>query len=400
MTGERPLAVLHPITRLIIGGAQENTMLTADLMNRGVACGGAYEVSIACGEQTGPEGSLIEEVRHRGVPLKVVPTLRREVNPVADMRAILALRRIMTSSGGGPRFDIVHTHSSKAGVVGRIAARLAGVPTVVHTVHGWSFHDRMPAWKLHFYVALEKWACRFGQKMIVVADADIEKGLSRGIGRRDDYVVIRSGIELDRFGNPLVPRHETRRQLGIPADAMVVGSVTRLSEQKAPLDLIESFALVHRSSPRTRFVVVGDGPLRGKVESLLRERNLADAVVLTGLRRDIPELMAAFDVFTLNSLWEGLPRVLPQAMATGLPIVCTRADGSADAVEDGRNGLLVPRSNPAAAAAQILLLLSDRGLCKRMGEEGRRRATAYDVRTMVGQLDRLYRSLSGNRSGR
>lgn len=393
MTGSHVIKVLHPITRLIIGGAQENTMLTADMMNREINGERRYAVSIISGPQTGPEGSLIEEIRHRGIPLTIHPSLRREVNPVADMRAIFALRRLMTAPDGGPQFDIVHTHSSKAGVVGRVAARLARVPLVVHTVHGWSFHDKMPEWKILFYIALEKWASRFGQKLIVVAEADIDKGLARGIGRREDYVVIRSGIELERFGHPQVPRNETRRQLGIPVDALVIGSVTRLSEQKAPLDLVESFALAHRASPGVRFVIVGDGPMRSQVEARLKERNLADATVLTGLRRDIPELMAAFDVFTLNSLWEGLPRVLPQAMATGLPIVCTRADGSADAIVDGENGLLVPRSDPAAAAEQILRLLADPELRRRMGEAGQRRAPSYDARTMVGQIDQLYRSL-------
>ena len=368
-------------------------MLTADMMNRESAGERRYAVSIISGPQTGPEGSLIEEVKSRGVPLTILPSLRREVNPVADMRAIFALRRLMTAPGGD---SSNHTGFRTVGVDNIelwTAARLARIPTVVHTVHGWSFHDRMPQWKILFYIALEKWASRFGQKLIVVAEADIDKGLVRGIGRRKDYVVIRSGIELERFGHPLVPRNEIRRQLGIPADALVVGSVTRLSEQKAPLDLVESFALVHRASPEVRFVIVGDGPMRSKVETLLRERNLTGSTVLTGLRRDIPELMAAFDIFTLNSLWEGLPRVLPQAMATGLPIVCTRADGSADAIADGENGLLVPRADPAAAAGQILRLLADPELRMRMGGAGLRRATAYDARTMVEQIDQLYRSL-------
>jgi len=392
MNCSRKVAVLHPITRLIVGGAQENTMLTAEMLNRGDLSECNYSASIVSGPQTGAEGSLIEEVRRRNIPLTILPSLVREISPVNDIISIFQLRRLMTTPEGKPRFDIVHTHSSKAGISGRVAARLARIPVVIHTVHGWSFHDRMPAWKIAMYVALERWAMRFSQKTIVVADADIEKGLAKGIGTRDDYTVIHSGIELDRFGHPQTPVTEIRRQLGLPPDVLVVGSVTRLSSQKAPIDLIESFAIVHKALPDTRFVVVGDGPLRGDVEALIRERGLTGAVVLTGLRRDVPELMATFDVFVLNSLWEGLPRVLPQAMATGLPIVCTRADGSADAVVDGENGFLVPRSDPAAAAGQILRLLADPQLRLRMGNDGRRRSPTYDVRTMVKKIDQLYQS--------
>lgn len=383
------IRVLHPITRLIIGGAQENTMLTAVLMNKGVVGDGRYQVDIVSGPQTGPEGSLIEEIRQRGTSLTIMPELRREISPVNDLRAVQNLRRMMQAGG----YHIVHTHSSKAGVVGRWAAHLAGVPLIIHTVHGWSFHDRMSPVKRQMYVLLEKFGAQFSQAMIVVSPRDIEKGLAQGIGRRQDYHVIRSGVELERFGYPQTPPVVMRQQLGIPAEALVVGSVTRLSPQKAPLDLVESFSHIHQERPDAWFVIVGDGPLRPDVEAKLAQLGLADRVILTGLRRDIPELMAAFDVFVLSSLWEGLPRVLPQAMATGLPIVATQADGSAEAVVDGENGFLVERGQPEALAAKTLLLLADRELRKKMGENGRSRSPQFGVTKMVQDIDQLYQSL-------
>jgi glycosyltransferase involved in cell wall biosynthesis len=381
-----PIRVLHPITRLIIGGAQENTMLTADLMNKGVVGDGRYQVDIVSGPQTGSEGSLIEEVRQRGTPLTILPELRREISPANDFQAVQKLRRLIQAGG----YQIVHTHSSKAGVLGRWAAHLAGVPVIVHTVHGWSFHDRMSPSRRQMYVALEKFGARFSQALIVVSPQDIEKGLAKGIGRREDYHVIRSGVELERFGHPAVPPVVIRQQLGIPPGVPVVGSVTRLSPQKAPLDLVMAFVHIHKRWPDVWFVIVGDGPLRSEVETALQSTGIADRVILTGLRRDVPELMAAFDVFVLTSLWEGLPRVLPQAMATGLPIVTTRADGSAEAVVDGENGFLVERGQPQALAEKVLALLVSEELRKRMGENGRSHAPQFSAKKMVRDIDALY----------
>lgn len=383
----RPLRVLHPITRLIIGGAQENTMLTAERLAQ--AYNGRYEAAVVSGPQTGPEGSLIEEVRRRGVPLTIMPELRREIAPANDWLAFRQLTRLMREG----RFDIVHTHSSKAGVLGRLAARRAKVPVIVHTVHGWSFHDQMSPIVKQVYVLLEKLGAAQSQAMIVVSPQDIEKGLAEDIGRREDYAVIRSGIELERFGHPQVPPAEMRRQLGIPADALVVGSVTRLSEQKAPLDLIAALVLLRKLGVEFWSVIVGDGLLRGAVETAVREAGLADRVILTGLRRDVPELLATFDVFALSSLWEGLPRVLPQAMATGLPIVTTGADGSSEAVSDGENGFVVPRREPAVMAERLALLLGDAQLRRRLGANGRSRAETFGMVKMVDDIDQLYQRL-------
>lgn len=385
----KEVRVLHPITRLIIGGAQENTMLTADLMNKGVVGNGRYHVEIVSGPQTGPEGSLIAEIQTRNTPLTIMPELVREISPANDIKALVKLVAMMRNG----RYHIVHTHSSKAGVLGRVAAKLARVPVIVHTVHGWSFHAHMSSRQLRLYTTLEKIGDWCGDTAIVVAAKDIEKGIAQGINHAATYTLIRSGIELDRFGHPQISAEEMRQQLGIPLTALVVGSVTRLSAQKAPLDLVTAFAHVQQQMPGTWFVIVGDGPLRPDVERALQTAGIAGQVVLTGLRRDVPELMAAFDVFTLSSLWEGLPRVLPQAMATGLPIVCTLADGSAEAVVPGENGFLSPKGDPKHLARDIVTLLQDKDLRQRMGENGRHRAPAFGAVKMVEDIDKLYRQL-------
>lgn len=376
--------VLHPITRLIIGGAQENTMLTAQLL---MADGWAVE--IVSGPQTGSEGSLIETVQERGILLILEPTLVREVNPVKDLLAIWRLARLMRQG----KYTIVHTHSSKAGIVGRWAAKLAGVPVIVHTVHGWGHHERQHPLIRAYYIWLEKLTLPITDKLIVVSSLNIEKGLADGIGKPENYVVIRSGIELDRFGHPQVSREATRAAWGIPQDAVVIGSVTRLSPQKAPRDFVQAAAEVAQRYPQAYFMMVGDGPLRGEVEALAAQLGIADRLVLTGLRRDVPELMAAFDLFALSSLWEGLPRVLPQAMATSLPIVATACDGSAEAITEGVNGFLVPPGEPALLAERLCRLLEDPTLAKQMGAAGYARVAEFSDRGMVDAIATLYTKL-------
>jgi glycosyltransferase involved in cell wall biosynthesis len=379
-----PIRVLHPITRLVVGGAQENTMLTAQLLDPT-----RWQVDVVSGPQTGSEGSLIETVRERGIPLIIEPSLVREVNPLQDLRALFRLARLMRQK----RYAIVHTHSSKAGIVGRWAAKLAGVPVIVHTVHGWGHHDRQHPLVRAYYIWLEKLTLPITDKLIVVSPLNTEKGLADGIGQPEDYTVIRSGIELDRFGHPQVDRATTRASWGIPLDAPVVGTVTRLSAQKAPLDFVRSAAQILAAIPNVYFLVVGDGPMRAEVEQLAKELGLAERLILTGLRRDVPELLAAMDIFALSSLWEGLPRVLPQAMASGLPVVATATDGSVEAVADGVNGFLVPPGQPDMMADALIRLLRDPEQAKWMGEAGRARVAEFDVRTMVAQIDQLYQEL-------
>ena len=378
------IPVLHIITRLIVGGAQEHTMLTAALLDPD-----RYAVDIVSGPQTGSEGSLIEEVRAHGIPLTIEPALVREVNPLKDLQALFRLTGFIRRG----RYTIVHTNSSKAGILGRWAARLAGTPVIVHTVHGWGHHERQHPLVRRFYILLERATARITDKLIVVSPRNTEKGLADGIGTPEKYITIRSGIELDRFLKPTRPREAVREELGIPPDVPVVGTVTRLSPQKAPLDFVDAAAHVAARRPDVHFVIVGDGPLRAEMEAAIAVRSLTDRVHLTGLRRDVPDLMHSFDVFALTSLWEGLPRVLPQAMTTGLPIVATAVDGNAEAVTDGVNGFLTPPGDPQAMAAALLRLLEDSVLARRMGEAGRRKAGEFSAHRMVSDIAALYDTL-------
>lgn len=379
------IPVLHPITRLIVGGAQENTMYTAALLDRE-----RFQVEVLSGPQTGSEGSLIEEVRARQVPLTILPDLLRQVSPLNDLRALFKLAGLMRRKG----FTIVHTHSSKAGILGRIAARLAGVPVIVHTVHGWSFHDHMSPAVRRTYIQLERLCASITDAMIVVAAPDIDKGLKAGIGRREQYRLIRSAIPLDEFDPGRVDCAAVRRELGLPLDAPVLGNVGRFSPQKNPLEWVKVAGVVGRAIPECRFLLVGDGPLREQVEVALEAEGILERTVLTGLRRDVPRMMRAIDVFLLTSLWEGLPRVIPQAMAMGLPVVANRADGTVEAIRQGETGFLCNPGDIDGLAAACLQALRSPELRAEIGRRGQAYARQdFDLRRMVAQIEQLYTEL-------
>ena len=377
--------VLHAITRLIVGGAQENTMYTAALLDKG-----RFQVEVVSGPQTGREGSLLEEVRQRGVPLTILPDLVRQIHPLHDLRALLKLTRLMKSRG----YRIVHTHSSKAGILGRLAARLANVPVIVHSVHGWSFHPHMSPWTRRIYILLERIAASFTDALVVVAESDIDKGLQAGIGRVHQYHLIRSAIPLEEFNPEHIDRQAVRRELGLPADAVVLGNVGRFSAQKNPLDWVRVAAQVSEQLPGCHFLLVGDGPLRSRVEALIAQKGLADRTILTGLRRDVPDLIAAMDVFLLTSLWEGLPRVIPQALAMGVPVIANRADGTIEAIGDGESGFLCPPGDLDCLASRCLELLQNAERRKSMGRYGQQFALKeFDLLRMVSQIAHLYEDL-------
>ena len=377
MTTDR-IRVAHVITRMIVGGAQETVLLAATLADRG-----RFEPVIVCGPQTGSEGSLHDQARRRGVELVVVPELVREIDPRRDARVIPALAALFRAR----RFDVVHTNSSKAGIVGRVAARRAHVRGVVHTVHGWPFHDHQSTTAATVWRLLERRTARLADRLVVVAEADRDKGLAAGVGVASQYVTVRSGLELAGYGPDPAAADEVRSSLGIPVHAPVIGAVNRLSAQKDPLTLIDTFALVARTVPDAHFVVAGDGPLRAEVQSRVDAARLDDRVHLLGLRDDVPRLLTAFDVFVTTSRWEGLPRTVLAAMATGVPVVATPVDGILDVVVDGVTGVLAPVGRPDLLAVAAVRALRDGD---QLAIQAGARVTEFGAEQMVRTLERLY----------
>jgi glycosyltransferase involved in cell wall biosynthesis len=370
---------------MIVGGAQENTMNTAIMLNKD-----RYKVDILTGPQTGKEGSLIQESINRGASVIILPELVREINPLKDLLAGIKLFRKLKSN----QYIIVHTHSSKAGVIGRIAAWMAGVPVIIHTVHGWSFHNHMNSWLRSLYVLLERFAASFSDTLIVVTELDINKGLREKIGEADKYRIIRSAINLEEFNPANVDPIPIRKELGIPSDVPVLGNIGRFSPQKNPMDWLDVAIRVATALPECYFLLVGDGPLRAAFEEQVEKRGINGNFILTGLRRDIPRMLSCMDVFLLTSLWEGLPRVIPQALSMGIPVIANRVDGTEEAIQDGKTGFLCLPGNLDKMAEYCINLLTNLKLRQEMSENGQKFVSnEFSLTNMVIEIESLYEEL-------
>jgi glycosyltransferase involved in cell wall biosynthesis len=329
--------------------------------------------------------------------VRVLPNLVREINPWRDALALLQLARLLRRD----RFDVVHTHSSKAGILGRAAAKLARVPHVVHTVHGWGFHDRMHPRLKQMYVVLERMLEPSTSALVSVSNKTTRIGLEEGIGSPPDYRLIRSGIPLGRFSPDRGRGAEIRRRLGIAADDIVVGSVGRLSPQKNPHDFVSVAELLSRGRTGLRFVYVGDGPMRGEVEGAIESAGLSDRVLLLGVRDDVPDLLRAVDIFILTSLWEGLPRVVLQALATGVPVVAYDTAGIKEAVREGANGHLVAPGDVDGMVSKLGPLVDDPELRDRLSANAAGGFEAsFTEETMIRDLEDLYAGLTEPGGGR
>lgn len=374
------LNVLHIISKLELGGAQLNTLYTLRHLNK--QC--FHPVLV-----TGPQGILVEEAKKmKGVEVILLSEFRREINLVLDLITVLRLYQICRRK----RIDIVHTHGSKGGVLGRWGARLAHVPVIVHTIHGWGFNDYQCWIVRKSFVFLERLAASATHKLIAVCVADRNKGLSHRIGRSEQYTVIMSGVEIKRFSDVGIDRHKIKSELGLYPDRPTVGMIACFKPQKAPLDFVRAAGQVLKKFPGAQFLLVGDGVLRERIDLLILKLGIRESVRLTGWSFEIPAVMAALDVVVLTSLWEGLPRVFPEAMASGKPVVATNVDGAAEAVINGRTGFLVPPGDIRAVAEKIIFLLKNPQKAQKMGAEGRRLVHPdFDIDLMFEKLSSLYK---------
>jgi UDP-GlcNAc:undecaprenyl-phosphate GlcNAc-1-phosphate transferase len=382
-----PVRVAHVITRLILGGAQENTVYTAIGQHHSPQ----FDVTLLCGVDEAGEGNMFAEVNRAGVHTVVLPSLVREIRPLTDLKALFDLYRFLKAGS----FTIVHTHSSKAGILGRIAARMAGVPVVVHTIHGVAFHEFQAAWKNQVFVVLERLCAPLSDRIISVSERISEAAIARGIGHPAQHTTIFSGIELDLFlsARERLTVAEAKRRAGIPEDAPVVGKIARMFPFKGHEQFFEVAAAIARQSPETWFLLVGDGPLREELRAEAARLGIADRVVMTGRvpPESVPDYIQAMDVVVHTSLREGIARVLPQAGAVGKPVVTFHLDGAPEVVRDGISGYLVPPLDVARAAERTLELLADPERRRIFGEAGRAFAAEhFSVEAMVDRIASVY----------
>ena len=386
------MKIVHVITRLIVGGAQENTLLSCQGQHdRG------HEVTLLTGPAIGPEGSLMDRACGHGYRVEVVDDMRRAIHPARDWRTY----RDLIGRIRDLRPDVVHTHSSKAGIVGRWAAHRAGGCAVVHTIHGLAFTASTRRSVNTAYRLLERWTAPVTDRIVCVADAMRDQSLAGGVGRREQHVTVYSGMETRPFLSPPVPRAQVRRRLGLAADDVVVGTIARLFHLKGHDDLLDLAPDLCRRFPRLRFLWVGDGLLRPRFERRIAELGLQDRFVLAGLvpPERVPELTAAMDVLAHPSRREGLARALPQGALCGCPTVTYDVDGNREGLVHGTTGYALPPFDVARFGEALATLLADPDRRRRMGDAGRAFAVGrFDTAVMVDGLERVYAEVVAGRT--
>jgi glycosyltransferase involved in cell wall biosynthesis len=384
--------ILHIITRMIKGGAQRSTLLLADGLQMPPY---NYEVLLCSGEELGSEGELISEVHKRSLPFFVIGDLVRLPNLVKDIKALFRLYQLIKKR----QFEIVHTHTSKAGVLGRIAAKLAGTPIIVHTPHGHIFHSYFSPAVTFVYTLLEKFCSAFTDKIIMLTETERQEHIGPKIASPEKFVVIHSGVELEKFSGINIDIQNKKEELKIGQNLDIVATVGRLVPEKGHCYLIESAKGVIRKNPNTIFLIIGSGPLKDELEAMAQRLGISGQFRFLGLRDDVPEILHTIDLFVFPSLNEGMGRVLVEAMACSKAVVASDVGGIRDVVLNQVTGTLVPPRDTDRLAEAILELLVDKEKRYRMGLEGKKRASGlFDIKTVVAQTDTLYKELQASRA--
>lgn len=373
------LRVAHIITRLELGGAQQNTLYTVSRLDRNL-----FEPVLISGK-----GGILDEEAQKldGVSVHFCPSLIREIKPASDWAACHELKSLLERL----KPDIVHTHSSKAGVLGRFAAHAVGVPVIIHTYHGFGFHKFQNPMVLRLYVAIEKKACRRAHHIIFVSQANLDWAIKLHLTGKCGTSLIRSGVKT----RPLLDAKRSdqiRQGLGVSGDAKAVGMIACLKPQKDPLTFVEAADLVTQERADALFFLIGDGELRRQVQQRVSRMKHPDRFQLLSWRRDIPELLASLDLTVLTSLWEGLPRVIPEATIAGVPVIASDIEGNREIVLEGGNGALAQPRNAADFAEKITAALQnhwsvDTDFSRQICEE-------FDIDRMVSQQQDLYLKMS------
>jgi len=376
---KRRYRIAHVITRLELGGAQQNTLYCCARHDRK-----RFEVILIAGKGGDLDSRALEQSPRTTVHL--LPELRHPIRPWWDLVALVRLARLLRKE----RVDLVHTHSSKAGILGRWAARLAGVPCVIHTVHGWGFHPRQFAPARWVYQALEKWTALVTDALVVVARENAREGLEARIGRTAQYRVIHSGIEPALYRVPGSRIARVKKALGAGRRPCVL-VLSNFKPQKSPLDVVRVVERLRLLVPDVLLVWAGGGKGRAAVEREVTRRGLQGHFLFLGWRSDVADLLGACDALLLTSLFEGLPRVVLQAFAAGRPVVATAVSGTPEAVKHGINGFLCAPHDAEGMAVGLSVLLQDRRIARRMGAAGRGVLKgSFLMPTMLAEIEGLY----------
>jgi glycosyltransferase involved in cell wall biosynthesis len=375
------IKVLHIITRLTMGGAQEIALSIASGLDKDI-----FDVTFISGRQ-----DFCAAMSDKwNMDVVVIPGLVREINPIKDLMALVRLVLFIKKN----RFDIVHTHTSKAGILGRIAAKMAGVPIIFHTPHGSIFHAIYYCPGLIYLLSrLEAVVASFTDKIITCSLNETRDFLAHKIATVDKYIAIYWGIKQDRFLKSY-NSYLKRKELEIPDDSILIGNIARLTPEKGHLFCLEVFRMVVDRFPKVKLLIVGDGILRQDIETRINELGLNGSVIMTGHRDDIPEILAALDISLHTSIWEGMPVAIIEAMLTGKAIVATNVGGIPELIKDGVTGILIPPDDREGLTEAIVRLLDNKILRETIGNASRKHAIKnFSPELMIKKTADLYSGL-------
>lgn len=382
------MRIAHVITRMIVGGAQENTLLNCEDLNRTYG----DDVILITGPALGPEGDLFLQHPNSTVATRMIPNLRRAIHPWRDWRSYGAIKRLLAEF----RPDVVHTHSAKGGVLGRMAAWSLRVPAIVHTVHGAPFHPYQNGIARWLFASCERYAARRCHALISVADAMTDLMVGAQVAPREKFTTIYSGMEIEPFLNADEFRAATRERFGFRPEHIVIGKIARLFHLKGHEFLIEAAAQLIAQHPQVRFLLVGDGILKADHERRIQSLGLADHFRFAGLvsPREIPSMIGAMDILVHVSLREGLARALPQALLAGKPVVSFDIDGAREVCLSERTGYLVPPRDVPGLTSALQALVTDPVRRQKFGAAGRQDCQAkFSHEKMTAQIRSLYERL-------
>ena len=372
---------------MITGGADENTLFTVEGLNKD-----KYDVDLITGEEF--DKNILNKVKNNNFNTIQIKGLKWKLNFLYDPIVLLKLIKLLKKN----RYDIVHTHTTKAGVLGRIASYITGVPIIIHGLHGstfQAFNSELLNWLLFFF---ERLTSRFTDAYISVSKVLSEKYIEKGIGKKENYYTVYSGMRLDKFYDvrEKIDCRKKQKELGINSRHFVIGNVARLETRKGHKFLLDAFKKIieDRKGYHLKLLIIGEGQDRESLVSYVKKLDLEDKVIFTGYRKDIEELMALMDIFVLTSSREGLPRVLVQAAAVGIPSVAFNVDGVPEIIKDTYNGFLVRPKDLDGLVNGILKYINNRNLIKLHGEKGKEFVKGkWSVEDMVNKIDEIYQIL-------
>lgn len=381
------MKVAHVITRLILGGAQQNTVFNVDDQHHIHG----DDVTLITGPGLGPEGSLMKFCKERGLDVRTIPQMRRNLHPWRDWSSYRALKKMLREINP----QVIHTHSSKAGIMGRAIASRLKIP-VVHTIHGAAFHYGQHPVLFNTYKTLERWAGKRTDRFISVCDAMSDQYVEAGVAPREKFRTIYSGMDVEPFLNPPKAPADVRAEYKIAPEHIVIGKIARLFNLKGHQYVIEAAKSVVAANPNVRFMFVGDGILREQYDADIAAAGLTDHFIFTGLVDPIriPELINSMDIVVHTSVWEGLARVLPQGLISGKPVVSYDVDGAREVVITGETGYLLPPRCVDELSAALIELADNPQLRDRLGSTGRDRFTEqYRHQYMTERIREVYAEL-------